>query len=381
MRSGLRRCAPTILAGLLCVLGSGRVHAGGAGGSNRAARAADLWLAPAGSDANAGTSAAAPLATLREALRRAAAGTTVHVLPGRYVESARVRARGAEGSPIRVIGEGGRPLFDGRRALRWGLWLEESAYVELEGLEFRDYTDIGLLVVSSEHVTARRLRVHGNGFEPRIGWVEGYGIHLDDSSDLLVERSRFWDNGPDPRPPDEAGTGINGFAMRRAVIQRNRSWGNHGGGILVEDSFDVLVKKNRVWGNDLDVSVDEWWDGGLWVDGGADVLVIANRFWDHLGPGIEISDEDCQQPTGYRLRRNISSGNYFGIFVWNFGSDTWPDPSVLSLRGNDFAGNSRLDVWIEADGTDCRQRARRRRGPATRPGRRRIHGRGRARRT
>ncbi len=115
------------------------------------------------------------------------------------------------------------------------------------------------------------------------------------------------------------------------------------------------MKRNRIWGNDLDVSLDEWWDGGIWVDGGRDVKVIANRFEDNLGPGIEISDEDCQSPTGYVLKRNVSTGNYFGIFVWNFGTTDFPDESILELQGNDFGGNSRQDVWIEPDLENCRR--------------------------
>ena len=41
------------------------------------------------------------------------------------------------------------------------------------------------------------------------------------------------------------------------------------------------------------MSADEWWDAGIWVDGGADVRLVRNTIQDNLGPGIEISDEDC----------------------------------------------------------------------------------------
>lgn len=32
---------------------------------------------------------------------------------------------------------------------------------------------IGVLVLESSNMTLRRLRVHHNGFDPQIGWVEG----------------------------------------------------------------------------------------------------------------------------------------------------------------------------------------------------------------
>lgn len=318
------------------------------------ARSKDIYVSTTGDDSNDGGSPATAFATLRHALRRAGPGTVIRVLPGTYRESARARVRGLLGAPITVIGTGGRPVFSGGGVDRYGLWLDGSRHVILERLAFRDYTDIGVVIVESSNMTLRKLRVHGNGFDPQIGWVEGYGIHLDESSDLLVERNRVFDNGPNPRPWNSAGTGINGFAMERAVIRKNRSYDNHGGGILVEDSFDVLVKRNRITGNDLDVWADGWWDGGIWVDGGADVRLIRNTITDNLGPGIEISDEDCQSPTGYLLRGNVSTRNYYGIFIWNFGTTGFPPEDILKVSGNRFENNSRKDVWIDADIEDCR---------------------------
>lgn len=317
--------------------------------------AEDLYVSTRGNDASDGRSPAGALATLKEALRRARPGTIIRVLPGTYAQTVRHVAVGAPGAPITIRGEGGRATFTGNRTERWGLWLEESAHVVIERLTFRDYTDMGLVVVLSEEITLRRLRVHDNGFDARIGWVEGYGMHLDESSGLLVERNRVFRNGPVPGPPRFVGTGINGYALRDSVIRRNRSHDNNGGGILVEDSYDVLVRGNRIYRNDLDVTADGWWDGGIWLDGGGNVRLVRNRIEDNIGPGIEVSDEDCQRPTGYLLKRNTSRGNLFGIYVWNFGSDELPPSEVLELVGNDFSGNSRRNVWVSAQELDCRR--------------------------
>ena len=43
------------------------------------------------------------------------------------------------------------------------------------------------------------------------------------------------------------------------------------------------MKRNRIYGNDLDVSADEWWDAGIWVDGGADVRLVRNTIQDNHG--------------------------------------------------------------------------------------------------
>ena len=114
----------------------------------------------------------------------------------------------------------------------------------------------------------------------------------------------------------------------------------------MEDSENVVVEDNEVYENDLDATVDEWWDGGLWLDGGRNVVVRDNVFRDNLGPGIQISDEDLQNPTGYVLQDNISTRNYYGIYIWNFGTSDWPPENVLQRSGNQFTENTIQDVWI-----------------------------------
>ncbi|MFC1853488.1 right-handed parallel beta-helix repeat-containing protein [candidate division CSSED10-310 bacterium] len=183
-----------------------------------------------------------------------------------------------------------------------------------------------------------------------IDWeLEGYGIHVDWTTDVTIENNNVYRNGPNPQifPQFLMGTGINTFGLANAVIRNNRSHHNTGGGILVEDSINILVENNEIYENDLDASIDEWWDGGIWVDGGHDVTIRNNVFRNNLGPGIEISDEDFQEPYGYVLENNVSTLNYYGIFIWNFGTNDWPDESIIRNINNQFTGNTIKDVWIE----------------------------------
>jgi parallel beta-helix repeat protein len=319
----------------------------GPGGGATSPTAATYYVSPQGDDGAGGGTPETAFRTLARALTALQAGDTLSIAAGTYEESLRATLRGAAGSPITLRGDGGTPVLSGGRRLDNGLRLEESAHVVVDNLEIEGYTDIGLTVVLGSDIVLRRLRVHNNGFQPRSAWVEGYGMHLDESSNLTVEDCDVYANGPAPRSPIEVGTGINGFALRDSVIRKNRSYANNGGGILVEDSFGVLVEGNEVYGNDLDVSADGWWDGGIWLDGGGDVTISNNVFRDNLGPGIQISDEDRQNPAGYVLEGNVSTGNYYGIFIWNFGGSGFPPASVLRRSGNAISGNARLDVWIE----------------------------------
>lgn len=59
------------------------------------------------------------------------------------------------------------------------------------------------------------------------------------------------------------GTGINTFGNRNLVIADNSSFRNIGRGILVEDSWEVVVERNQIYEN-------------------------------NLGPGLEVSNEDNQ---------------------------------------------------------------------------------------
>ena len=182
-----------------------------------------------------------------------------------------------------------------------------------------------------------------------MGWeIEGYGIQVDESQKITVENNDVYQNGPQPQVPGRLmGTGINTYMCTDCVIRNNRSYENIGGGILVEDSINVLVESNEVISNDLDATAEEWWDGGIWVDGGHDVTVRGNTFRGNLGPGIQISDEDHQQPYGYVLEDNVSTENYYGIYIWNFGTSGFPPTNTLLIRpNNQITGNSVEDIWI-----------------------------------
>jgi len=189
---------------------------------------------------------------------------------------------------------------------------------------------------------------NGHAVQLKDWEIEGYGIHVEDSKNINISDNLVYRNGPDPQifPSFLMGTGINTYNNEDVLISNNVSYNNIGGGYLVEDSYKVIFENNEAYGNDLDATVEEWWDGALWLDGGGDVIVRNNYFHDNFGPGIEISDEDFQDPKGYVLENNRSNNNYYGIFIWNFGTKDWPDSTIIKRSGNDFSGNSVENIWI-----------------------------------
>ncbi|UCH94117.1 MAG: right-handed parallel beta-helix repeat-containing protein [Candidatus Aminicenantes bacterium] len=311
---------------------------------------ADYYVSKNGNDNNDGKSMDNAFRTISHAFEVVQPGEIIQVLAGTYDEEILLENSGNSSASITLKGEADATILDGQRVRSLGIWCENCTNLIFENLEIRNYTDIGIGALYSSAITMRDLTVHNNGFAVQLtGWeLEGYGIHVDVCENVLIENNDVYQNGPNPQIDILMGTGINTFECTDCTIRSNQCYENIGGGILVEDGVNVLVEGNNVYNNDLDASSDEWWDGGLWVDGGHDIIIRNNTFTGNLGPGIELSDEDFQNPYGYILENNTSTGNYYGIFIWNFGTNDWPPDNIIKRSGNQFTGNSRKNIWITA---------------------------------
>ncbi len=307
------------------------------------------YVSSQGNDNSSGRTNETAFRTIGRALEAVRSGDTVLVLPGIYTEALTLENVGNSNVPTTIRGEGGVAVLDGQRTMTIGLWCEDCTDFTFENLEIRNYSDIGIGVSLSSNITMRNLEVHHNGYDAQlVGWeIEGYGISVDECQKVTVENSEVYRNGPQPQLPDRLmGTGIDVYMCTDCIIRNNQSHDNIGGGILVEDSINVLVERNEVFSNDLDASAEEYWDGGIWIDGGHHVTVRNNVFRNNLGPGIQISNEDHQQPHDYVLEDNIITENYYGVYIWNFGTSGFPPESILRMSNNQIFGNTVQDVWI-----------------------------------
>ncbi len=321
---------------------------------------AEYFVSPNGNDNNDGQSSNSAFRTLQKALNTVLPGQTILILPGTYNESITLENIGSPVGAITIKGEtnpttasgsvaSGTAILDGQNSSLYSLWCENCENLVFENLEIRNYTDMGIGTYLCSNIIYRNLKVYNNGFAVQLrDWeLEGYGIQVDVCTNVIVEGCEAFRNGPNPQLDILMGTGINTYGCRDLIIRNNYSYENTGGGFLVEDGINVVFENNTASDNDCDASVEEWWDAGLWVDGGYNVIIRNNTFTGNLGAGIEISDEDFQSPYGYVLENNTSTGNYFGIYVWNFGTTDWPPETILQRSGNIFSGNTRQDVWIQ----------------------------------
>ncbi|NQV03494.1 MAG: right-handed parallel beta-helix repeat-containing protein [Bacteroidia bacterium] len=309
------------------------------------------YVSTNGNDANNGLSQTTAFGSLARAFTVIRPGGTIRILPGTYNTGIGLQLCGDSAAPITVEGYQGVPVLDGQNRIAIGIFCEGCKNMIFRNLKIQYYTDIGIGLENGNTFVFRNLEVLENGHAVQLtGWkIEGYGIHVDYSENIEIRNNTVYRNGPEPQlfPDYLMGTGINTYGNTNVVIADNKSYRNIGGGILVEDSWDVIVERNEIYENDLDATADGWWDGGIWLDGGGNVTLRENNIYDNLGPGLEISNEDNQWIRGYLLENNISTNNYYGIYIWNFGTTTWPDTAIIKNINNNFTGNSVQDVWIQ----------------------------------
>ena len=303
-----------------------------------------------GNNDSSGTSADKPFRTLAKAFQTVRPGGKILIMPGTYSESLGIQKCGSIQDSILISGIG-TPILDGLQQMAMGIFCETCYGLIFENLIIQNYTDIGIGISTCENMILRNLIIRENGYTVQLtDWeIEGYGLHAENSKNINISYNDVYRNGPEPRifPDYLMGSGINTYGNENVIISHNRSFQNIGGGILAEDSENIIVEHNECCQNNCDASADEWWDAGIWLDGGRNVIVRNNVFQATLGAGIEISDEDNQDPYGYILENNLSTENYFGIYIWNFGTTEWPVTSVIRHSGNQFVNNSRIDLWIE----------------------------------
>jgi len=336
----------------------------------------DVYVATDGSDDNSGTSADQPFETLAKALCNAAPGQTVHVALGTYKESVLLSEFGSSSNPITITGEtnanGDFPMMDGdwgnEQYFTYGIAIigedeeHKSAGFVIENIAFRNYTDAGILAVISDDITIRDCMVTDcgfNGINPDNSG-EGFGFDLIEIDRLLVTGIEATRNGPEEEvgPQRFLGNDVSVWGCTEVEVSDSYMHNSMGGGLLIEDSVNVLVENNRMKNSELEAA--DYWDGALWLDGGHDVIVRNNTISGNHGPGLLITDEGVQYPNGsygYVIDNNTITNNLWGISIWNFGVCPWPDDSIIDVNNNNtVSGNTtnyKCSEWECGVGQPC----------------------------
>jgi parallel beta-helix repeat protein len=307
-----------------------------------------------GNDNNSGLNMEEPFRTLKYALSVVKPGQIIELLAGIYHEQVMVENIINQKNDIIIQGnQESLVVFDGNQTLDYGIFLSECTHFVIKNLEFRNYKSAGINIELCSYITIQDISLLHNGYESsHPDWEgEGFGLNVDTCDNLLIEGVEATLNGPGPERRSQGilGTGINTYMLSDAIIRNNTANENIGGGFLIEDSVRVVVENNIAKFNDSLATCpnpeDNWWDAGLWLDGGHTITIKNNYFNQNLGPGLQISNEDHQNPYGYIVENNEIKQNQYGILIWNFGQCPFPNENILKISGNIISDNKTLDIW------------------------------------
>jgi len=283
----------------------------------------ELFVSPAGDDANSGAQSA-PLRTLSRAAQLATPGVKVRVADGTYGGKLVTSASGTKDARIAYVAEnkwGAKIVGDGEKG---AAWRNDGDYVDIVGFDVTGSNTDGLTFGGS---FGRMLdnRVHGFTRGNCISTNnEGYTLH-----DIDVIGNVAFGCGK-----SELDHGIY-VAHPRGVVANNTSYGNMGYGIQCwHQCADLDVSHNLVFNNH---------EGGIVIghaddeDGKADGVVVSNNIVVH-------NDKDGIKESGETGPNN----RYLNNLVWGNGDDS------VALNTGTKAGTIRSDplfVNYQPDGS------------------------------
>jgi hypothetical protein len=262
------------------------------------AAATTLYVAPTGSDSNAGT-AAAPLQTIQKAVDLVAAGGTIAVRGGTYAltTTITIAKSGTSSAPITLTG------YHGERAI-----------IDAEALPYTPGA------VGSTIPSAQRGAIHMEASYWRITGLEiehgPYGIYCNNCSDNTFDRLVTHDNY-------ETGFQLQGTAANNLILNldsylnrdpRKNGESADGLGIKQGSGTGNAVRGARLW-NNADDGFDAWEftsaitiDGSIAYGNGYNRWSIPNYSGD--GNGFKLGGSDGTGPAAsHRLTNSMAWGN------------------------------------------------------------------------
>ncbi|MGD8494755.1 MAG: nitrous oxide reductase family maturation protein NosD [Gemmatimonadales bacterium] len=254
------------------------------------------------------------LASIGEAVRRAAPGARILVRPGLYREPTVVVDR-----PLTIEGEGW-PVVDGEGQRQ--LFTVTADDVRITGLDLRNvgvsYLEdrAAVRVENAERCEIDHNRIHG-GF---------FAIYLARTTDCRVIENDITGTGTSET---DSGNGIHGWYSKRVVVTSNRVSG-HRDGIYFEFVEDGRIAHNQIVGNLRYGLHFMFSDGGRYE---------ANIFADNVA-GVAVMYTSDIAMAGNRFEHNQGSSSY-GLLL--------KDITDSRITGNVFRANS---VGLYAEGFD-----------------------------
>ncbi len=329
----------------------------------------DCYVAPNGSDANDGASAATPLKSIQLALDTVWNNGTVHFAAGDYFENSPygwVELTLANKS-VTLLGAGsGQSIIQLPTNKTNGLLIDGSNLdIVIEGLTFTHRAagtnaagfnirigetnavgaDVTFTDVESAYATARNASMeapgaYGTVLLDRVNMHHSvqWGMAIDNTvSNLTVTDSHFDDNGRDYSP---LGTGLylaaglkQNVLIKDSTFNRNTAYNNpaSGAGLWLDSVAGVTIQNIEATGNNYGVNI------AASLADSSDILVENSAITGNLVYGVVISADQNRTLDGVMVRYNDLTGNaHNGVVVNRAGNGVFADTHV---NRNDLSGN------------------------------------------
>ena len=246
------------------------------------------YVSPSGSDAAAGTSGAAPFATLQHAADLVVAGDTVDVLAGTYGQGFVLGwdnpQNGTASAPITLHAEPGATITGRNNKTADAIDLEGASYIVVEGFTITNpssaITRAGIRSVTNNHVIIRNNNVDGMGT---------WGIFTAFSDDILIEGNTA------SHSQSQHGIYVSN-SSQRPVVRGNTLFGNYSCGLHMNGDVSqggvgvisgALVEDNVIYDNGAGGG------SGINCDGVQNSRFQNNLVYDEHSSGISLYKIDA----------------------------------------------------------------------------------------
>jgi RNA polymerase sigma factor (sigma-70 family) len=294
---------------------------------------ADIYVAPNGNDANAGT-LANPYATLNKAASVVKPGQTIALRGGVYQPTGQTDITTDATATKRITLSNyadETPILDGTRVASGTRFLTMSAsYWTVQGLEIRNVKTKPFICGSCQYDIFRRLRIHDN-------LDTGFQLSQDNTIGNQILDSDFYLNHDDATLGENAdGIGIKFGSGSGNVVKRCRMFNNSDDGLDVwAFTSAVTIDSSWAYGNGVNRWNVEGWQGngvGFKLGGAAkpvppvDHVVRNSAAWANAGDGFT---EDSN-PGALTMTNNTSYANGDVGFDFHDSSSTLSKNIALS---------------------------------------------------
>lgn len=314
-------------------------------------QAADYYVSPQGSDTNTGT-IDAPFATLKQAISKATAGTTIYLREGTYQPTEaeimgyqennlyacvyNLTASGTAQKPITITGYENEKAVIDLSLVKPKDKRVSGFYVKGNYWRLKKFDIIGIQVTITGHTQSENISMRGgsNCIIEQVNIHDGMGIGIyftRGSNNLVLNCDAY--NNYDPVSENGAGGNCDGFgfhlnssAHTNNVIRGCRAWRNSDDGYdLINNYSAVIVDSCWAWENGYDAKLVSRGDGTGIKGGGYGMSAINKTIvaprnviknciaWKNKQNGIyanhHLGGNDWYNNSAYANKRNFNMVN------------------------------------------------------------------------